>query len=665
MRALALALLALLGVGCGSEQKSSGAGGTGGASSNPQTVEDLRVDALEPTLLLPGTRFRVRGSFPPEVDELRLTVSGQLDGLSAELSLPLERDENDETTSLVAAWPGAPQAGLPAETGTLTGTLQLLGQDAIAPDLRHESAESTTTLTFETTLTPELDSIEASPVAFVNDLLQVRGSGFLLDGAEGQTRVTVSGCFQPAGETECAELSEVELSSQGVSLTRDRLEFPFAPAIAGIGTGQFRGSVQLVNELPSAALASASSAPLELELVPPRVFEISPTAASLGQYVDVRGGGFVGLTPDDETPAATRLLLDGTFTPTGLGGSGIPASLSLVAEYVSGQVVRYVPSEEDELGAVADLRSTTGIFSGEATPVVRYGDEEVTGASAAVSLELLPVKQVVWVRFTRGYVESLELFGLRALDARLRERVLAVAERDFGGVLVELRTAEPTDFALYSQVEISGPDPNGLGLFGYDNTPGKDVGNARLYDRIGGVNALTQEDGFPGYGGIFVESLFGFSENPPPVAQRLELATPLFDQLFDAFRPDLGGSPVLAAEVSSIPALTGGESCPAAAAERPVQAACAVWALGSLIGGTLSHELAHSLGLAQPEGSGFHNETDAPGRLMDSGSARPFEERAEVNGAGPAVLCQQSYDYLRSILASSQPDPLPQRPSCE
>ena len=70
-----------------------------------------------------------------------------------------------------------------------------------------------------------------------------------------------------------------------------------------------------------------------------------------------------------------------------------------------------------------------------------------------------------------------------------------MVERDYAGINLELRDELPTDFALFSQGELSGPDPNGIGLIGYDNTPGKDEGNLRLYDRIGGVNALTQQGG--------------------------------------------------------------------------------------------------------------------------------------------------------------------------
>ena len=86
--------------------------------------------------------------------------------------------------------------------------------------------------------------------------------------------------------------------------------------------------------------------------------------------------------------------------------------------------------------------------------------------------------------------------------------------------------------------------------------------------------------------------------------------------------------------------------------------------MGSLIGGTLAHELGHSLGLANPFGDGFHDDGDEPDRLMDSGGDRPFPERAELMGQGPGRFCADEYDYLRMILPSSLPaDPTP-RPPC-
>ena len=91
----------------------------------------------------------------------------------------------------------------------------------------------------------------------------------------------------------------------------------------------------------------------------------------------------------------------------------------------------------------------------------------------------------------------------------------------------------PDDWVWYAQVDVTGIDPNGLGLMGYDNSPGKDVGNLRLYDHIGGVNALTQQDGYPGYGGIFVESFLAFSEHPPSGIASVPGASPSFDDIFD------------------------------------------------------------------------------------------------------------------------------------
>ncbi|MBE7451407.1 MAG: hypothetical protein HS111_21670 [Kofleriaceae bacterium] len=107
---------------------------------------------------------------------------------------------------------------------------------------------------------------------------------------------------------------------------------------------------------------------------------------------------------------------------------------------------------------------------------------------------------MVYIDFRPSYVESLRLFGLRAVDQAIRARVLEsvqVAAHAPRGVNLELRTAPPTDFALFSLVESHGPAINGQGLFGYDNSPGKDTGNLRLHDRLGGVNARPSRTATP------------------------------------------------------------------------------------------------------------------------------------------------------------------------
>ena len=203
---------------------------------------------------------------------------------------------------------------------------------------------------------------------------------------------------------------------------------------------------------------------------------------------------------------------------------------------------------------------------------------------------------------------------------------------------IEFRGDPITDFALYENVDLVGVDPNDMGLFGYDNSPGKDNGNLRLYDKLGGVNATTQEDGYPGYGGVFVRSLMGFSKHPGDFTKSVPGADDVFDQIFDPFRVDQNGSPITANDLgSAIPTLTDGSSCPGS--DRSTQIACAVFVMGNLIGGTLSHEIGHSLGLANPYSDGFHDAGDAPNRLME-------------------------YDYLRQVLPTMSAPPAVTRPGC-
>ena len=152
--------------------------------------------------------------------------------------------------------------------------------------------------------------------------------------------------------------------------------------------------------------------------------------------------------------------------------------------------------------------------------------------------------------------------------------------------------------------------------------------------------------------------------HPPAGVTKSPLAEKRFDAIFDAVRPDLG-SEVTSVEVLSVPELADASSCPAK--DRAGQVACAIHVLGNLVGHTTAHELGHSLGLADPYGSEttYHNLGDAPKRLMDGGADRPFGERAELDGEGPAVFCFDAYQYLRAILPSSSPAASVQdRPSC-
>ncbi len=619
----ALVLVAAVAAGCSSPQLP----GLDDGGAQP------RLDALHPALVLPSTRLDlVGGGFAdPARASTRLVLRGTFTpagGSAQPLELTLAAQALDDGHAFAVA-AGAGWA-LPSPSGRFAGTATVQSVAALDGAV-HESAPQPVAFDVAPALTPHLAAVAGGSI-HVNDAIVMSGDGFLLGNGEGETRVVVGG---------------VELVARPLAdapWDRTRVAFSFAPAIAGIRPGAWSGSVAVRNVLADGTSADAGTLPLAVTVGKPEIGSVTPTSASLGQYVDVGGAGFVG----DGADEVTLLHLAGSFTAAG-GSRAAPVDLTLVPHFADGHRLRYVLDEADALGRIIDLRRVAGQFVGTVTPIVRKGSDEVTGAATAAALAVAPVKQVIYVRFLPSYVDSLRLYGLANVDALVRQRIFAVAARDYAGVNVELRDTPPTDFALYSQVDVEGPDPNALGLFGYDNTPGKDVGNQRLFDRIGGVNATTQSDGFPGYGGIFAENFLGFSAHPSPRVQRIDVDAARFDAVFDPLRPDTG-QPVSAAEARhGVPALTDGGAC-LGARDRTTRIACGVFVLGNLVGTTLTHEVGHSLGLADPRGEAFHDPGDKPNRLMDAGGARPFDERAELAGQGPGVFCADEYVYLRTIL---------------
>ncbi len=638
-------------------------GGGDESTESPTTLQDLSIAGVFPETVVPGSTVVVEGSFG-DVTLPLLELTGTFAGDDVKLTLPASIISNSR---LELAWMGGTQAGLPADSGTFDGVVRVIATGPI-DGRSHTSLSKPLTLKIQPSMEPQFFGVFEGSI-FVNDYIGIDGGNLLLGGDEGKSIAIVEGCFTKLGDSSCQPIADVEIPMRPRSeFSRDKAEFPFVPKILGVEEGKFKGTVRIRNDAADGGQSiETQQIPVDFNILKPTIFSFSPPKASLGQYVDIQGGGFVGPQPDieDPTTAITTVHLEGTFTATG-ATSSVPVSFDVVPQFFEGKLIRYVLNEEDALGKLADLRTVTGTFTGTATPLIRYGGVNLSGTSAPFQLGIAPIKQVVWVRFMPTFVDALRHLGLRAVEKRIRDRVLEVLRRDFAGVNVEFRDEEPLDFALYARVDIAGPDPNGLGLLGYDNTPGKDKGNKRLHDRIGGVNAVTQEDNQPGYGGVFVESLFGFSEHPGNLAEKLEVADPLFDKTFDPFRPDRAGTPVLAEDLATqnIPVLAESSRCPAK--NRADRIGCAVWVLGSLIGTTTSHEVAHSLGLADPKGSltSYHNPSDEPNRLMDSGGARTFAERAELEGQGPAVFCDEEYQYLQEILPLGQPDPLAFRPGC-
>jgi hypothetical protein len=95
-----------------------------------------------------------------------------------------------------------------------------------------------------------------------------------------------------------------------------------------------------------------------------------------------------------------------------------------------------------------------------------------------------------------------------------------------------------------------------------------------------------------------------------PGVRAIDGADPAFDEIFDEFRDDTGcrSPPTTSPAARSRPDL----ELRLPAVDRRQAAACAVWVLGSLIGTTTTHEIGHSLGLANPDADGFHNFGDEP-----------------------------------------------------
>lgn len=628
----------------------------GCASSDSPDVglESLKLTAVGPTKVIPGTSLELTGdSFvDKEWGASSLHLVGEANGAKVDLTLDTTFVDFGKMTAAIDASVLDSVGGDVDFAGTATVEVvsEVDGRTYKTPALN-------LTLAFRQKLTPSTTSVQGTGVIFVNEQIVVQGEDFLLGGNEGKSVARLSGCFQVGGSGPCDPIASIDLPMvNNVPLSRRTATFAFSPKVAGIEAGQFVGKVEVVNKMSSGE-ETADPVDLTFDLVESQVFRVSPSAVSLGQYVYIDGGGFIG----GEAGASTELELRGTFMRS--TGEQAPVVMTLIPEFVAGKTVRYVVNTDDALGMAIDLRKSTGMFTGTIQPTTIFRGKTVVGRTTPVTLSIAPIRQVVFLDFRPDYVEGLRDFGMRAVDARLRERILAVINRAYAGVNMDFRTAPPTDFALYEHVELHGVDPNGLGLFGYDNSPGKDNGNLRLYDRLGGVNATTQQDGYPGFGGVFIRSMLGFSLNPGKLTKSVPGADPVFDKIFDEFRNDRGGSPIVASDLGgNFTPLANGDGCPASG--RKDKIACAVFVLGNLIGGTLAHEIGHSLGLANPFMDGFHDNGDEPNRLMDSGGDRPFLERAELQNLGPGVFCDDEYKYLRDILPSTDPADTSERPTC-
>lgn len=510
---------------------------------------------------------------------------------------------------------------------------------AILREGSRESEEIVLTIEIETSLAVSLQAVSNATV-HRNDAFLMRGEGFLGAG-EGQVTAEFIGTYTRERDGHVSNINTSLPVSIADLVVRDRGIVVLSTALGGIEPGVFDGSVTLHSTLLEGPTSASEPRHVTLNFVQPEVFSLAPATVSLGAYVQVLGAGFVG--GESATDEVTTLRVEGSFTDS--TGADVPfEATEIVPEFVSGSEVRLplaTTVRDDEL--VSSLfGAKRGTFNGSITPVTVKGTTEVLGSAAPVSLVLGPVTQVVYIRFLPGYFDSLLRFGLAQAATQIADKIVTRISDIYADYAVDVRLEVPGDFPAtgYSLVDVGGIDPNGRGYFGYDNSPGKDVGNLRLYDALGGVNAERQADMYPGYGGVFLESLLYYSAHSglPPVSMGAPPdSDPAFDLLFDPVRE----RPATVEELRGI----GTES-------RVADVNAAVDALSSVIGETIAHELGHSFGLAQPYGdpAAYHDPDDDPGCLMEFGTSRPFGERAGLDGFEPTHLCGDAPEYLSMIL---------------
>ncbi len=482
-----------------------------------------------------------------------------------------------------------------------------------------------------------------SGVVHREDSLILRGDGFL-SASEGLIEASLSGVFtRDTGEQSTVNITLPVVLAEALDRTRGTLRL--TTDLGGVFPGTFDGTVALRSTMRNGYQSSTQGETVSLSVQPPAIFAFSPAGVTLGQYVTVDGAGLLGA--EDRPDEVTLLRFDGRIL--GDDGSDTPfVNQELVLSDASGREGRF-PIEIDVVGK--KLRSlffslAKGRFVGTVTPLVIKGADEITGAPVSLELELLGVKQIAVVSFLPGFYDSLHLFGLSLAREQVEDAVFDRMQSIYAGYAIEFLRDTPDDYlpAAVATIELGGPDPNGYGVFGYDNTPGKDIGNVRLADSIGGENAELQADGEPGYGGVFIESFLWWSSDsglPGPRPAGAPEVDPLFDDMFGPVR----STPVTLAEAQG-----------QAVGERAQQVARAIRALGSIVGETASHEFGHSLGMAQPYGlkSAFHSANPGDGCLMDGGAFRPLGERAAEPGYAVTVFCGDEIKYLTEILPEVQ-----------
>ena len=152
------------------------------------------------------------------------------------------------------------------------------------------------------------DRTSVGGVIFVNDQIEVDGDGFLLGGDEGTTYARVAGCFQPDAGGTCTPIAQQPTSRWRRSIRVARRRRRSRSRRSSSASSPARSPARSRSSTSRRAAPRRGAQPIDVSytLVTSQIFSVDPPAASLGQYVFVHGGGFVG----GETGALTQVELD-------------------------------------------------------------------------------------------------------------------------------------------------------------------------------------------------------------------------------------------------------------------------------------------------------------------------------------------------------------------